>query len=110
MGVIAPTESAPVAPETSRSSSPAPRPVLEAIQQPLAVVKEATAREQDIVDLDSNSELDHLSTEELREQWEDQEIERFLRLFSRACFCLLRSVQDINVYPVNSKSMKCVAP
>ena len=92
-GVIAPTESAPVAPEVSRSPSPAPRPVLEAIQQPLTAVQEAAAREPDLVDLDPNSELDHLSTEELRKQWEDQEIERFLRVFSRVCLCLLRSVQ-----------------
>ena len=99
-GVVAPTESAPEAPEASRSSSPAPRPVLEAIQQPLAVVQEAVAREHDVVDLDSNSELDRLSTEELREQWEDQEIERFLRVFSRVCLCLLRHVQNINSYPL----------
>ena len=95
-GGIAPTESAPVAPKVSRSPSPAPRPVLEAIQQPLSVVKEAVAPEQDSGDLDSNSELEHLSTEELRKQWEDQEIERFLRVFSRVCFCLLKPVQDIN--------------
>ena len=95
-GDIAPTESAPVAPKVSRSPSPAPRPVLEAIQQPSSAVKEAAAREQDSGDLDPNSDLEHLSTEELRKQWEDQEIERFLRVFSRVCFCLLRSVQDIN--------------
>jgi hypothetical protein len=107
---IALTEDAPAASNASRSSSPVPRPVLEAIQQPLVVVKEATAREDDLVVPESNPELDHLSTEELRKQWEDQEIERFLRVFSRVCFCLLRSVLDINVYFVNSKSTKCVAP
>lgn len=109
-GDIALTEDASAAPNASSSSSPAPRPVLVAIQQPLAVVKEAAAREHDLVDLESSHELDHLSTEELRKQWEDQEIERFLRVFSRVRFCLLRSVQDLNLYPVNSKSTKCAAP
>jgi len=85
-GNIAPTEDVSAASNGSNSSCPAPPPVLEAIQQPLAVVKEAAAREPDLVVLDTSSELEHLSTEELRKQWEDQEIERFLRVFSRVCF------------------------
>jgi len=91
-GDIARTEDTFAVPNASHSSSLVPRPVLEAIQQPLYAVKEAAAREHDSVDQDSSSELEHLSTAELRKQWEDQEIERFLRIFSRVRSCLLRSM------------------
>lgn len=109
-GDIAPIDGVYSAPNASHPSSPAPPPVLEAIQQPLYVVKtEVAAREQDVVDQDPNSELEQLSTEELRKQWEDQDIERFLRVFSRVCYFLWSFVQDINAYNVNSKSAKCAA-
>ena len=104
---LAPVEGIYSAPEASISSSPAPLPVLEAIRQPLYGLNEAAAREPDLVDQDSISELEHLSTEELRSQWEDQEIERFLRVFSRVCYFLWGSVQDIDAYHINSKSTKC---
>ena len=97
------------APNVLQSSSPAPPPVLEASGQPLYAIKEAVVHEKDPVDQDFNSELEQLSTEELRKQWEDQEIERFLRVFSRVCSFLWGSAQDTDVYYVNSKSTKCAA-
>ena len=97
---IAPTDDVSAAPNESHSSTPTPRPVLEAVQQPLDAVTEAAAREEDPVELESNSGFEHLSTEELRKQWEDQEIERFLRVFSRVCSSLLGSVRYINIFIV----------
>ena len=109
-GDIGPIEGLSSALIVSHSSSPAPPLVLEATQQPLYAVKtEAAAREQDLVDQDPKPELEQLSTEELRKQWEDQDIERFLRIFSRVCYFLWSFVQDINAYNVNSKSAKCAA-
>ena len=108
---IAPIDNASEVSNASHScspASPAPPPVLEAVQQPLYALKEAAAREPDLVDQDPSSEFEHLSTAELRTQWEDQEIERFLRVFSRVGSCLPDPVQDINIYLANSKSTKCV--